>query len=264
LVLGKTCAGFEQQSSDVTVIFKDGTKAQADYLVGCDGIHSAIRKMLLPESHPRYAGYTCWRGVIDDIPENVNMGETSESWGPGSRFGIAPLSNNRIYWFACLNARQNDPFMKSLTLPSLLIHFNSYHFPVREILQKTRTEELIWADIIDLKPIKNFAFGRVVLMGDAAHATTPNMGQGACLAIEDAATLANALEQCADGEEAFIHFERKRIARTTKIVNNSRTLGQVAQWENPLLTGLRNTMLKLTPARVTEKQVKFLTDVSFN
>ena len=89
------------------------------------------------------------------------------------------------------------------------------------------------------------------------------MGQGACLALEDAATLANCINEFATPEEAFKVFERKRIARTTKIVNASRTLGRVAQVENPLLIGLRNTALKLTPKRMAKDQLKFLSDVSF-
>jgi 2-polyprenyl-6-methoxyphenol hydroxylase-like FAD-dependent oxidoreductase len=263
LLLNKSCADIKQSTSGVTLLFNDNTQAQADYLIACDGIHSVVRKKLLPESLPRYAGYTCWRAVIDDIPENVNMDETTETWGQGSRFGIAPLTGNRIYWFACLNAKANDPEMRSFGIPELLTHFSSYHSPVSSILKKTKKEQLIWGDIIDLKPLKKFAFGNIVLLGDAAHATTPNMGQGACMAIEDAAVLSNCLEEYVTIEEAFSKFEAKRIPRTTKIITTSRTLGEIAQWKNPLLTTLRNTLVRLTPPGVTEKQVRFLTDVSF-
>jgi 2-polyprenyl-6-methoxyphenol hydroxylase-like FAD-dependent oxidoreductase len=101
-------------------------------------------------------------------------------------------------------------------------------------------------------------------MGDAAHATTPNMGQGACMAIEDAAVLANCLSTYRSTTEAFKQFELKRISRTTTIVNNSWNIGKVAQLENKALIFLRNTAIKFTPPSVTEKQIRFLTEISFN
>jgi 2-polyprenyl-6-methoxyphenol hydroxylase-like FAD-dependent oxidoreductase len=261
--LNKLCIDVIQNSDTVALHFRDGTQAIANYVIACDGIHSVIRKKFLPESNPRYAGYTCWRAVISDIPLGVNMDETIETWGAGSRFGIVPLPDNRIYWFACINSKPNDPVMRNFQIPSLLVYFSKFHSPVANVLKKTKNDQLIWSDIMDLKPLKKFAFGNILLMGDAAHATTPNMGQGACMAIEDAATLSNCLEQYLTAEEAFFNFERKRIERTTKIVNASRALGKVAHWENPVLTKLRNTMIRLTPSKVAENQVKFLTDISF-
>jgi 2-polyprenyl-6-methoxyphenol hydroxylase-like FAD-dependent oxidoreductase len=263
VVLGKNCVDIHQDVDGVALHFTDGTKANADFVIACDGIHSPIRRKLLPESSPRYAGYTCWRAVIDKVPTNFNFDQASESWGAGCRFGIVPLYGNRIYWYACINAKQNDPVMRSFRVPELLTYFSSFHSPVSEILKLTRHEDIIWGDIIDLKPIDRFAFDKIVLMGDAAHATTPNMGQGACLAIEDAAVLANCIEDYSTAEEAFKRFEQKRIKRTTKIVNGSWTLGKAAQLENPLLISLRNAAVRMTPSRIAQRQVKFIHDISF-
>jgi len=99
-------------------------------------------------------------------------------------------------------------------------------------------------------------------MGDAAHATTPNMGQGACMAIEDAAVLSHLIDTNENAEEAFRMFEAKRIRRTTKIVNDSWQIGKMAQWENPLMTSLRNVALSLMPRSVAENTFKFIYDVS--
>jgi 2-polyprenyl-6-methoxyphenol hydroxylase-like FAD-dependent oxidoreductase len=264
LQLNKGCIDHVADHSGVTLTFSDGSTATADYLIACDGIHSAIRKKVLPQSYPRYAGYTCWRAVIDHIPPGVDLQETSETWGAGCRFGIVPLSNNRLYWFACINAKEKDPHMASLGISGLKRYFKNFHFPVSEILDHTQAHNLIWSDIIDLKPLNKFAFGNIVLMGDAAHATTPNMGQGACMAIEDAAILANCIENYGTAEEAFINFQKKRIVRTTAIVNNSWTIGKMAQLENSILIGLRNRLIKATPASFTEKQLKFITQVNFN
>ena len=264
LLTGKKLLNFCQKQNGVTLYFEDGSYAAADYVIACDGIHSIVRKILLPFSDTRYSGYTCWRAVIDDVPASSDFSETSETWGRGSRFGIVPLANNKLYWFACLNARQNDTILRSAKIPDLLNYFGNFHSPVADILKRTKNEQLIWGDIIDLKPIKQFAFGNIVLAGDAAHATTPNMGQGACMAIEDAAVLTNCLEGYTTVEEAFCQFERKRIARTTKIVNDSWRIGKVAQLESSFLTGIRNKAIQLTPPRISEKQVRFLMDVSLH
>jgi 2-polyprenyl-6-methoxyphenol hydroxylase-like FAD-dependent oxidoreductase len=264
LHLGKGISDFVQDGDKVILKFTDGSVGAADYLIAADGIHSKIRTKLLPESKPRYAGYTCWRAVIENVPQDFDFETTSETWGSEGRFGIAPLNNNRVYWFACVNAPQNDPVMKEFSTDNLASWFKNFHTPIPSLLKLTRNDQLIWGDIIDLKPLKQFAFDKVILIGDAAHATTPNMGQGACMAIEDAVVLSNMIESNENVEIAFKAFEAKRIARTTRIVENSWSLGKLAQLRNPILIGLRNAAVKMTPSKVTEKQMKFITDISFS
>ena len=108
---------------------------------------------------PRYAGYTCWRSVISEIPPGISMDELSETWGPGSRFGIVPLQKNRIYWFATLNATVNNPQYRAAKQKDLLTIFDDYHQDVKKVLRATKDDHIIWSDIIDIKPIKQFAFG---------------------------------------------------------------------------------------------------------
>jgi 2-polyprenyl-6-methoxyphenol hydroxylase-like FAD-dependent oxidoreductase len=262
--LGKACNHVEQSASGVRLFFKDGSEAQADYLIAADGIHSVVRQQLMPESKPRYAGYTCWRAVIEGQPAGFGNQRATETWGSQGRFGIVPLSNNRIYWFACKNAPFQHARYATFTTKDLLLNFKQYHKPIPEILEMTGDKPLIWNDIIDIKPIKQFAFGKILLCGDAAHATTPNMGQGACQAIEDAIVLAHCMALYAtDTEKAFRVFEKKRITRTTRIVNTSWQLGKIAQVENKLLTHLRNSLLRLIPPSVNEKQLQFLYNVDF-
>lgn len=262
LITNKECIDFKQNNHGIAINFSDGTEAHADYLIACDGIHSAIRKKLVPDSTPRYAGYTCWRAVIDNPPNGFNVEETTETWGRNGRFGIVPLTNGRVYWFACINTSENNPVMQSYTPGHLLNHFKNFHNPVAEIIQSTRNDQLIWNDILDIKPLKKFAFGKIVLLGDAAHATTPNMGQGACMAIEDAAVLSNCIASTKDVEKAFLNYEEKRIVRTTSIVNRSWQMGKIAQLANPLLIALRNAAFRVTPPKAVQKQMEFLYDVS--
>lgn len=259
--VNKCALRVEQADEKVTLHFQDGSTHETDYLIVADGIHSPVRRQLLPGSEPRYAGYTCWRAVIDN-PDLALDGAT-ETWGAAGRFGIVPLAGNKIYWFACVNAPQNDPNMRAARVPDLQRIFQKFHHPVPAILQHTPDTSLLWNDIIDLKPIQRFAFGNVVLIGDAAHATTPNMGQGACQAIEDAVVLADELARCTSPELAFAAFERRRLKRTHFIVNNSWQLGKIAQWSNPWLVSVRNTLFRLIPESVNERQLKNVLEVDF-
>lgn len=258
---GKRATGFSKNGVRTVVQFDDGSAIETDFLLAAEGIHSAIRRQLLPDSKPRYAGYTCWRAVVDAGSSSPDF--ASETWGSAGRFGIVPLAGNRIYWFAVVNAPENDPAMRAIRVADLQQLFGRFHAPVPQILAQTRDEDLIWNDIIDLQPLPRFAFDNILLLGDAAHATTPNMGQGACQAIEDAAILADELAKTHDPEAAFAAFEKRRLKRTRYIVENSWSLGKIAQWEKPLFVFLRNNLLRLVPERLNERQLRTVLTTDF-
>lgn len=261
LQTNKRCRRAEQHEGKVVLHFTDGTRAEADHLLVCDGIRSPVREQLLPGALPRYAGYTCWRAVID-FP-GPRLTEVTETWGTRGRFGIAPLTGNEVYWFACLNTAEGNEAMKKYQIADLLRHFGDFHTPVPELLAHTRNDQLIHGDIYDLVPLKKFAYGNILLMGDAAHATTPNMGQGACQAIEDAVVLGLVLKQYGVSEMAFEAFEKRRLQRTRMVTERSRTIGSIAQWENPVLAAARNFLFRCLPQRAGEKALKSLLDVDF-
>lgn len=257
--LGKALARFEEKDNRVTVHFTDGSQLEGQALIGADGIRSRVRGQLLPGSQPRYAGYTCWRGVIEAQALGLPAGRSTETWGGTGRFGVVPLGNGQVYWFACINSAQaQNPHYRAFRLADLQRHFADYHSPIPELLALTSDEQVIWGDIIDLKPLRQFHFGRVLLLGDAAHATTPNMGQGAGQAVEDAAALAGCLAQAKTIEAAFQAFDYQRRPRTTRIVQQSWQLGKVAQMEQPWLVGLRNAVMRRVPAAVNNRQMEFL------
>jgi 2-polyprenyl-6-methoxyphenol hydroxylase-like FAD-dependent oxidoreductase len=260
---GKRAIGIEQDAHSVRVRLQDGGTLQADYALVADGIHSAIRQQLVPGSQPRYAGYTCWRAVVNN--PGVSIPHTTETWGPLGRVGIVPLKNDLVYWFACINAGPNDPQMKQMRAADLSDRFAGYHAPIPQVIAATADEQLLWNDIIDFEPIKRFAFDRVLLLGDAAHATTPNMGQGACQAIEDAAVLLDELEKhpTDDLQAVFARFERRRIPRTTMIVNRSWQIGRIAQWEQPWWVGIRNFAMRCVPDSMNQQQLETLYRTDF-
>ncbi|MGH2623545.1 MAG: FAD-dependent monooxygenase, partial [Sphingobacterium sp.] len=155
----------KQNSDHVLVYFEDGRIHKCKYLLVTDGIKSALRMQLIPNSTPRYAGYTCWRATIDN--SKIQLDKGTETWGNKGRFGMSPLINNRIYWYACINAKANSLKYKGFTRQDLIDNFSNYHQPITDILQETQNEDLIWNDILDIKPLKRFAFRHILLMGDA-------------------------------------------------------------------------------------------------
>ncbi|MBT2557168.1 FAD-dependent monooxygenase [Hymenobacter sp. ISL-91] len=259
--LGNPFERFEQTQAGVTAHLSTGTVAHADALLGADGLNSRVRRQLWPAAHPRYAGYTCWRGVVEASVLKLPVGESGETWGrAGRRFGYVPVGGGRVYWFACLNsAEPRNPRFQDYRVADLQREFAGFHAPVPALLALTHDNELLWNDILDLPPLAHFARGRVLLLGDAAHATTPNLGQGAGMAIEDAAVLARCLSASPNNLPiAFRAFEQQRQARTARIVRTSWQLGRVGQLENPLLAGLRNTLMRLLPAAVSRSQMAWL------
>lgn len=260
LHLGHRCTDFTETNAGVTLRFQNGTSETFDAVIAADGIHSIFRETLLPHSSPRFAGYTCWRGVTDQRPAGLNPRRATETWAPDGRFGIVPLAGGRVYWFACLNAPQaQDARFRAFTKADLQQTFAKLHAPVAELIGSTAPEALFWNDIIDVKPVRNFHFGRVLLLGDAAHAMTPNLGQGACQGIEDAVVLQHCLRQHGGNwTTACRDFEARRLPRTTAMVNRSFALGKIAQVSTPWLAGLRNAALRLVPARANERQLDFI------
>ena len=253
---GKTCIDAVQQDGKATAFFSDGTSDEADMLIAADGISSPIRQKLMPGRHPVYAGYTCWRGIAPN--EGLVKQDTScEIWSPQGRFGYAPLSGGQLYWFACVNAERHDKRYLSCRQEEVAGLFSRFPSEVRKMIKATPDEAFLHHDLSDIKPLSQFVFGRIVLLGDAAHATTPNMGQGAGQAIEDAVVLAGLIEQ-SGLEQALVRYEKIRIPHTRKVIRLSRSIGWVAQWTSPLSVRLRNAVFSLSPPSLMLWSLKFL------
>ncbi|MET0152588.1 MAG: FAD-dependent monooxygenase, partial [Candidatus Binatia bacterium] len=180
-------------------------------------------------------------------------GTAIEMWGQGLRFGMAGVSHGETYWFAVANApegeREDDPRCV------VRDRFGRFGGDVRKLLAATPSERVFRTDIHDRDPTAGWWSGRVTLLGDAAHPTTPNLGQGGCQAIEDAVVLAGALAAEPLHEAAFRRYESLRFARTRWIVEESRRFGRVAQAASPLAVRARNLAVRLTPRRVVRARL---------
>jgi FAD-dependent urate hydroxylase len=243
---GRAFDRFVQEGNSVTVYFADGSSDTADLLIGADGIHSGVRMQLFPQSKPVYSGYTAWRSVVTF--DHARVGDVwGESWGIGKRIGLVPLPNNRIYWFATANRPEGEKLSPEQNKSLLLNLFSDWHHPIAELFNETPAETILHNDIVDIDPLPQWYDGRVVLLGDAVHAMTPNMGQGACQAVEDAVILARALATSSSLESALARYTAARQSRTKAIQLQSRRIGRIAQLENPLLCTLRNQVMKMTP-----------------
>lgn len=254
LVLHTCGARFEENEKRVTVYFDDGTSDSASLLLGADGIHSTIRKQMFPEIRLRYSGYTAWRGIVETENEAA-LGLTSETWGRGARFGIVRVDRKRVYWFATHNQPAGEKAPAEEKKTKLQNIFKGWHPPIDHLLQATAADVILQNDIFDFEPLASWSKGRVTLLGDAAHPTTPNMGQGACMAMESAYSLARAIRDENDHVAAFARYERERHERTAWITKTSWSIGQGGQIENALLVGLRNFVAKITPAKALQKNL---------
>lgn len=243
---------YDETGLGVLVRFADGSSRSSDILVGADGIHSAVRGQLLPGVSLRDSGYAAWRGVVG---EGGIQRSTSESWGCGSRFGIVPLGNNRTYWFATINTAPttiDDPMKRKAAMEAA---FAGWHEPIPAIVRATDPRSILYNHIFDAEPLPRWHSRRVILIGDAVHPTTPNMGQGGGMAIESAVVLGRCLSEKLPVSDAFEEFVRRRKQRTAWITGQSWRIGRLGQIGNPVLCGLRNGIIRATPRSMMDKQL---------
>jgi 2-polyprenyl-6-methoxyphenol hydroxylase-like FAD-dependent oxidoreductase len=248
--VGAEVVSVGQDADGVTVILAGGGEERGDLVVGADGLWSKVRAAVAP-AMPRYGGYTAWRGVA---PVAVEEGRMSESWGAGERFGLVDIGL-RTYWFATANLPEGETDDPDRRRDDLVRRFGDWHAPIGAVLQATPDGAILRGDVYYLDPLPRWSDGRVVLLGDAAHATTPGIGQGAAQAIEDAVVLADALSHADSHTDALARYESIRRPRAELTLALSRRADRAAQLSSPLGRRVRNLVARRLPARVQQRQL---------
>src|SRR5690625_650625 len=251
---GKECVSIAQSEHKVTAFFSDGSEVSGSLLIAADGIHSSVRNQLANQPDYRFSGYTCWRTVVSTKTISNLSGEFIETWGTRGRVGIVPLPNQKVYLYVMINSKESDLKFSQYTVEDLVQRFENYHQPIPELLALMNLEQMIHRDIFDIIPMQSFYLNRIVFIGDAAHAFTPNLGQGACQAIEDAILLAESISNHRQYQDAFAEFDVSRRKRIEWISNQSWILGKMAQFDHPLMALFRNTFMQYTPKSLYRKR----------
>lgn len=253
--LGYEFKSLEQNENQVKISF-GGREIMSDLLIGADGINSKVRDNIFSNSSKRFSGQTCWRGISDIRLPDEFQNAGIESWGKKIRFGFSQVTENQVYWFAVKNASQNGTDNILTIKAELKNYFSDFNSLVLNIIEHTNAEKIIRNDISDLKRLDKWHKDKVVLVGDAAHATTPNMGQGAGQGMEDAYYLANILAKHNQIEQALSLFESNRREKVDYVVNNSWIFGQMAH--NGFGQIVMKIIMKLTPDKVMKQQMNKL------
>jgi 2-polyprenyl-6-methoxyphenol hydroxylase-like FAD-dependent oxidoreductase len=236
----------------VSAGFSNGRQAEGSALIGADGLNSTVRAQILGPSKPIYRDYWACRGVAHvTLPKKYSRTAT-ETWGRGQRFGFEPMVGGHVFWYATANAPQGSLGDQGGWKDDLREKFKQWHSPIPELIEATERETILRHEIVDRQPTRRWGEGRVTLLGDAAHPTTPNLGQGACMAIEDALVLAQCVGKNQDVPGRLREYEALRYRRTRFITRESRRVGRIGQVEDDLAVVLRSVWLKTLPALLVD------------
>ena len=250
LRLGADVCGFEEDGAQVQLKLRDGTVAMGDLLVGADGLRSVVRRQLLGDGDPVYMGSTSWRGIVGSQGIALERGHGFNWVGRGSEFLAFHLADDRIYWACVTKEAQGGKAGPGGHKQDVVERFGNWAEPIPALIAGTEEAAILRSDIYDRPPTRRWSQGRLTLVGDAAHPMTPNMGQGACQALEDAVALGDSLKSASDLSEAFELYERRRLRRANRVVAMSRQASRVVQIDNPLLCRVRDGFASLLPPRV--------------
>jgi len=247
--MGSECVGVEQSPDSATALLADGSRATGDVVLAADGIHSVVREAVTGPSQLAYSGFSGSGAVVDFTHELLPERHHIELWSRGSKGGIADIGGGRVRWYLMTHAPAGGA---APSRSAMLDHVRTWYPALRDAIEATPERDIVHTEAWDLDPLPTWVDGRVVLIGDAAHATTPFAAMGACTAIEDAAALARLLT-ARPVSDALADYEALRKKRGEQVTRHSRRMARVATLHSPILAWLRDEAFEHMPADKVEQ-----------
>lgn len=236
--LGKKMVSIEDKGQHVEIGFQDGSTASAALLIGADGTHSMTRQYVLGKQvERRYAGYVNWNGLVEISEDLAPAQQWTTFVGEGKRASLMPVAEHRFYFFFDVPLPAGLENQRSEYKTLLKQYFSGWRPQVQRLIDSIDEQKTNRVEIHDIEPFTQFYKGRVVILGDAAHSTTPDIGQGGCQAMEDAVYLARALQINTLGlEDALKRYQNKRNERANELLLRARKRCDVTHMKDEQIT----------------------------
>ena len=237
LLLDHTCLELQPVGDQVTAIFRNGHQETADFVIVADGVRSQLRSSVLGDvPDPAYVGYVNWNGLV---PRSL-IDQDPEEWviyvGQHQRASLMPVGDEQFYFFFDVPLPIGTPNDPANYRSQLSQYFSGWADPVQQLIQAFDPSQMSRPEIHDFGPIDRLVKGRIAILGDAAHTTCPDLGQGGCQALEDVYVLTQALESSDTIEAALQQYEDRRLDRINSLVLKARQRAQVIHGIDPIVT----------------------------
>ncbi|MBD2814428.1 FAD-dependent monooxygenase [Xenorhabdus sp. Flor] len=254
--VGAKVTEISERDDGISVRFADGREAHGDLLIGADGIYSFVRDYIQGNKPVRPADYICWLAITRYQHPQITPGYVGHYWGAGKRIGLIDIDGGEVYWWGTANMPTEQARKWQGNNQDILTYYEGWPSIVSDIILQTPSENIISVSAQDRPFSSLWGKGRITLLGDAAHPMLTSLGQGAGMAIEDAAVLGHVFRQQSDPISALRQYERIRIPRAEMLVNTSRMLSETEQEDRMFHCLKRDLSLRFVPTKNLKKSLE--------